>query len=114
MDWNNLLNQVIYPAAIGLILVIAGAGLKILASWLKIKAEESKNTLFKSLATSAVGAIEQAATVAEKAGETKWSGEKKKTDAIADVKATATAKGLVVTDAEINKMIESVLGEKKL
>lgn len=114
MNWQSLLNEAVYPALLGLILVIVAAGLKILASWLKIKAEESKNTLFKSLATSAVGAIEQASTVAEKAGAAKWSGEKKKTEAKTELVSEAKAKGLVVTDAEIDKMIESVLGEKKL
>lgn len=113
-DWNSILQQVVYPAILGLILIIVSIGLKMLASWLKIKAAQSENELFKQLATNAVGAIEQAAAVAEKAAEAKWSSDKKKADAAALVKAEAEAKGLKVTNEQIDKMIESVLGEKKL
>ena len=114
MDWNVILNQYVYPALFGLILILVSIGLKMLALWLKTLSAKTDNELLRMLVANAVFSVEQASANAEKAGNAKWTGDTKKDLALSDAKVFIKDKGLVATDIEINKMIESVLGEKKL
>lgn len=114
MDWNEILNQAVYPAISGLILLAIAVGLRALATWLKAMTAKIQNDLLRSIVTDAVASVEQQAAVAEKNSQAKWSGATKKDTAAAVAAADAKSKGLSTTDAEIAALIESALGMKKL
>lgn len=114
MDWNTLLSQVLYPALYGLLLILLSIVLKVLVTWLKVQAAKTSNEMFRQLVLSAAAEIEQRASVAAKMGEDKWGSDKKKLETTDLASKAVKAAGLKVDDLAIDKMIESVLGEKKL
>jgi urease accessory protein UreF len=113
LDWTSILNQVVYPALLGFLLIMLSIELRALAAYLKAQAAKIQNTLIREIVLGAVDGVEQQAATAEKLGKDKWSSDLKKTAAAGDALAEAKARGLAVTDEEINKLIESVLGAKK-
>lgn len=113
MNWNEMLNNAVYPALYGLLFILLSIGLKALATWLKAQTAKIQNDLLRTIATDAVNSVEQQAAVAEKTGQEKWASSSKKDAAAATASAEAKNKGIAVTDAEIGQLIESVLGAKK-
>jgi hypothetical protein len=114
MNWSELLNQAVYPALYGLILILLSIGLKLLATWLKLQAAKTSNEVLRQIVLSAASEIEQKAVTAEKVGETKWSSERKKSATIGAAAEAAANAGLKVDSQTIDHLIESVLGESKL
>lgn len=113
-DLNGILNQFVYPLVAFIILTLLGIALKRLADWLKAKAAQTGNETLKAIIANLAGAAEQMSDASVKAGKEKWSGEKKKEQVKADALKFAQASGFKVTEDQIDKMIEGVLGEQKL
>ena len=111
--WEQILNNVVYPAAGGIILILVSIGLKILATYMKSLTSKVDNEILKSIIAAAADGVEQQAATAEKTGQAKWDSVVKKTAALDIAKKDAEAKGIVVADGEISRLIESYLGSKK-
>lgn len=114
MNWQSILNEAVYPALALLIVTMAGVLLKTLANWLNAKAAQTKDERLKAAIVIFAGAAEQMAANAEKASKEKWSGEKKKEQVKTDALQFVQDNKLPVTDTQIDKLIEGVLGEAKL
>lgn len=114
MNWQSILNDIVYPSVTGLVILMIGTGLKILSDWLRVKAAQATTETMKSAISTFAGAAEQASSNAMKLSQEKWSGEKKKEQVKADAVKFAADSGFKVTEDQIDKMIEGVLGEQKL
>jgi hypothetical protein len=113
-DISGVMNQIVYPLVAFAILTIFGIALKRLADWLKAKAVQTGNETLKSIVLNLAGAAEQMSEASVKAGNEKWSGAKKKEQVKVDALKFAQASGFKVTEDQIDKMIEGVLGEQKI